>query len=111
MKAYYQEHREEAIGRATRWAKQNPKRKQEINKASNMRRHGTRSVQYYTPEDAKHSWSEFLYRHEHASPDERDELCADFICTAAAAVITIPAEIEDILAEWEERTEGNNINA
>lgn len=111
MKAYYQEHREEAIARATRWAKQNPQRKQEINKASNLRRHGTRSVQYHTPEDSKVLWAEFLYRHEHASPDERDDLCADFVCTHAAAVITIPTEIEDILAEWEERTVGTKFNA
>lgn len=103
-RAEYPKTRDRAIANATRWAKANPKRKQELNRASNIRIHGTRSIRPGVHEDYPAMYADFIRDHARATSDEeRDCLCADMLDTSAARNITIPTAVEDALADYEER--------
>lgn len=100
MKVYYLENREACIKRAKEWAQKNPRRKQEINRSSNLRLHGTAHVRHIEPSDCREAWDRFLWAYRKADSDaDKKLLCEDFLDTPSSKVITIPTEIEDILTE------------
>lgn len=107
----YPEIRERCIENATRWAKANPDRKREINKASNIRTHGVASVQPIDSDECKFAFEEFMIDFDRChSDDERYALCYNFIDTPYAAVFSLPDEIEAILQAWEDCQFGENEN-
>lgn len=108
MKGYYKENRDACIARAKSWAAENPKKKREINKASNVKLHGTPSYQTITPEDHKYVWNQFLSdMGRAASQEERDVLCADLLDSSAAKVNTVPCAVEEFLVAYAEKELGH----
>ena len=104
MKTYYLSNKDACKRRALLWASQNPVRKQEINRASNLRIHVEPVVQWSEPADHQHTWAEFLREHSIAvTQQEKDETTYAFLTENAASVNTIPTNVEEILADYEER--------
>ena len=100
MRTYYVENREASIARAEKWAKENPERKREINQKSNLKIHGSRFINATESENLRYAWDEFLSEYDRLDvPEDRACLCEDFIDTQAASVISIPTEVESILAD------------
>ena len=101
MKLYYLDNREAAISRATEWAKRNPKRKQEINRKSNLKLHGVPIVQPCISEGLKGTVRCFFRDLEVSRTEtERREVCLKYTDYSVFRTQTVPEEVEEQLVKY-----------